>query len=411
MYRYSLLRLIVCLLLCSCSIVTMNDQQSIANLDQNKNTFVIDNFDYTKSVSNEDIKGDISYLIQMLQNAYSGSHVHDKNLMESVYANLQSIPINPEHQNDMSIKYFCYKITEVLSKLPDNHLYSFIPKIKGYSQCKISNKKDFSNVGNNIQQNPNLRWSLTDSTTPLNNKIKTLAISSFDEGENLESIKWKGFVETSQILFKEKYFIVDLRGNRGGSTPVVQKWILNFFNGNKKLLGSQYKFVSNDSILVRKNYWQLNSLWATNKEEKTFYQKASEREIEKLTKLQINNNNSWQQINNGIYQGAGQSQYRGTAYLLMDKHTGSAAEFFIELMDAAFEIIKIGTPTSGTTQFGNIGYAILPATKIYVQMGISYSETRYGMIETKGIPPDVFVTKDNNALDIALNLIDKRFKD
>lgn len=354
-----------------------------------------------------EIQTDVAFVKNMLLNGYVGSRFQDTALMKQAIGNLEFIGSGGP---SLSREALCERIAQAIEVLPDRHLYVALPTGTGYRPCGAAGsfwKSVKSDHGANLQTDPAREWGMFERATPGKRKVKILAISSFGGAGNLQSKHWQEFVQTGNDLSRERFFIVDVRGNRGGSDPAMRAWFRALIHGTKQLSPDYWILQSPEAMTLLRDSARLERDWADTAEMKLYYN-ARMKEMDGQLALALKNLlPRWTKGELGRVTGTAATTYAGTVYVLMDRMTGSCGEEMVEWLDSAFRAIKIGSYTTGVAQFGNVGLTTLPASGIYLQMGIKYFPSRYGFIETKGIPPDIQLTGQEDSLTRALLEIDQ----
>ena len=359
-----------------------------------------------RKLSPQEVAEDAHYVRRMLQHAYAGSRFHDPLLFKEVIENLRAL----ERANrEMTREEACNAVQDAIRILPDHHLYAALPNEVGYPPCGSARERfrHAASAGKNIQGDKTREWALVEKPTPGGRRIKVLAISSFAGGGDTASARSREFIRTADALRNEPCFVVDLRGNDGGADPALREWVARLVHGKKRLAPEQWRLQSPEASAIRLNYWKLQKLRTRDDEEKLFFDKEIGWEEERTALAKTGKSPEWVKQAPADITGTAPATYGGKVYALINKGTASCAESMAEWLDAAFDTVKIGTPTSGAVHFGHIGLAILPNSGLYVQMGISYQTTRYGFIEAKGIVPDIVLKENEDALQRALAEADR----
>lgn len=181
-------------------------------------------------------------------------------------------------------------------------------------------------------------------------------------------------------LRESKKIIIDLRGNYGGDSECVRRFIENL----------------NGSAVFNLNYAKLNtqgsrlaeiSLYTTNLND---YEKVKKETLADPTAR-------WQcSEKQPIYEG----QYKNELVLLTDRETASSAEIMVKCVkDNIPQSIVIGENTSGTLNTGDIRYFYLPNSLIFLNIPTAIFAGIFD--EGTGFIPD-FWSKD--AMQSAINL-------
>jgi C-terminal processing protease CtpA/Prc len=93
----------------------------------------------------------------------------------------------------------------------------------------------------------------------------------------------------------------------------------------------------------------------------------------------------------------------------MDGICGSSCESTINAFEWHSYVKMVGENTAGCVHFGNIGYILLPNSRIEVQIPTQYSEYfDHRFIEKVGISPDIKVPAGQDAYAAAKRIISGR---
>lgn len=169
--------------------------------------------------------------------------------------------------------------------------------------------------------------------------------------------------------------IIDLRGNIGGRVDAGLDWIKNF---------------TDCTTLPRGPYLTLNSTMIKEKNKKLFnidnsYSPFYDQVLNVMEVNTIKNDN--------------------LIFVLMDKSTMSAAEFFIEALMNLDNVIFVGTNTTGSTLCGSLYHYQLNNSSIGVNLGNKLYISPYSEeFEYTGFEPDIFVDS-KDALNRVMKLI------
>lgn len=225
--------------------------------------------------------------------------------------------------------------------------------------------------------------------------IKVLEINSFCR-MNPEDSSLERFIEESKGLRGTDRLIIDLRGNTGGSMVNIEKWYKGFTGKELQNDIVQAGLYTNTSIELAKNKFQ-----------------AKENEPEDIKNLCLDQIDSY--LKKDFYPGWSPIKYKKShtiknttkIFILADKNTSSAAEFFIYYLKKLENVELIGTLTNGCVLTGNCNTAYLPNShiKIHISHRIYMSE-ELNNIDGLGLLPDYWV-KPDEALDRAIEYLKK----
>ena len=242
-------------------------------------------------------------------------------------------------------------------------------------------------------------------------KVSGISILMLD-GE--KSAPVNDFINEAKELRDEDSFILDLRGNPGGDTAAVDFFLYN-------LTGSLCEFPSQ----TMKRYSRLNKshdkaynnmvggadvyagyegidFYDENKELVDSWYKES---VEKSKKAKLGETLI---LNNMETEWCDRD---GTIYVLIDKNTGSAAEYFLYKLSTVKNVVIIGSNSNGcllTADVNAVSYVYLPNSGIRVYYGqmLLITDKMKGY-DANGWMPDI-IPRNEDALDTALTLIKNR---
>ncbi|MBW9146468.1 hypothetical protein KTC92_05805 [Clostridium sp. CM027] len=209
-------------------------------------------------------------------------------------------------------------------------------------------------------------------------KIPVIDLNSFEPSEKLEK-----FVEDGKKISKKDLVIIDLRGNYGGNEIYAFDWIKNFTNQEYKSPGFSSTLLtknSKDALLYNgkkmvgpKDYpkfeQQLNDMY---KNKKSYLKYIGWSEVGHDDSTHINNEK--------------------IIFVLMDKNTASAGESFVKALKSCSNTFFIGTNTSGMSNIGDVGYYVLPNSKIDIFFGNTlFVDNDLEWRDGLGVLPDFWV--------------------
>ncbi len=225
-----------------------------------------------------------------------------------------------------------------------------------------------------------------ESTSPLEytniNDIPIISSREIPYNINMDGID---FIKTASEVKNSPASIIDLRGNHGGDILTALNWINEYFGissegkglflllyGRSKDTPSYYDFNTFDKDLETLHLEKVDAYYYDH--------------IPKF-KEELNKSSS-------------------TIFVLTDKETASAAEFFIEHLKDFENIVVVGTNTHGTLESSNVELGYLPHSHIEFSYGNwlrLYDDNFFK--EGEGIKPDLWVD-GQDALDLTLKLIE-----
>lgn len=208
--------------------------------------------------------------------------------------------------------------------------------------------------------------------------IPVIKLGSFRDYNVLEQ-----FVKDGEKARKEDLLIIDLRGNKGGNAKYAVDWIENF---------TKEKYTSSEISASLNTNTAKQALYASGKK---FYSKDDftsfkEQIDEYFASMKMDADYSgWSEVD---YEDFKYIENDKLIFVLVDNYTSSAGEFFARALSNMENTIIIGSNSSGTENFGNMGLYILPNSKIEVMFG-SLLSVNYDLKITDGlgIIPDLWV--------------------
>ena len=348
---------------------------------------------FQESVTEKGFHEDIALLQYAIQKAYGAKGTIDETTFKQVETALAAL------QFTSNTKTMGKNIGEILNVFPDNHL-----QLGCDGDACYKKSRQFTNVGKN-RNTSGKNW----AGSKTKDNIYTIAISDFAVG------KWPGFeVFIQEALQHANAIIIDLRGNPGGSdhngylmaemlagqsiqtaqlptlfrlTPEATTIFKNLILKNKINSQSQNEINALNQFLERADILLQQALSGQLEE--------FSRTEGHLKKKVINEPCNWQYDTSKGFQ--------HPIYILQDKRTGSSGESTIDFFEYFPNVTKVGTHTSGTLSFGDLGLFILPNSGIHVYMPTTANKYKDGrFIEKKGIKPDIQLQEGQDAYEYAL---------
>lgn len=211
------------------------------------------------------------------------------------------------------------------------------------------------------------------------------------EDESIEK-----FINDSRLLRDKEHIIIDLRNNTGGNTINVDNWYKGFTG--KKL---------QKDIIESGLYTDTSIALSRNK----FENKENEKETVKEQCIDIITSYEdkpffpgWSPIEYSEFKPI---ENHVKIYILVDKSTSSAAEFFAYYLRKLDNVLLIGTNTNGCTLTGNYNTAYLPNSQIKLHLSQKlYMNKNFENTDGIGLLPDLWV-KPCMALDRVIKYINK----
>ena len=343
------------------------------------------------------IQRDIEYLLEYLDHGYVGKRFLERDTYNRVIEKLSRIK---SREKAFSDKEFCELLVETLLMLPDAHI-----GVRKKGICGSYKEKKIKNVGKNLNDDSKKSWDLIQKFSSKNKKVYVLAISSLATGSNVQGEEWQKFIDQVKILRKQKFFIVDLRNNSGGSAMVIRTWLGGLLKRGRDYSFPYYKNESKQAIEMMINRFDLLGRQSADQSFQNQMNQAVEeyRELQKAAKTQPEK--YWKEESVQIV-GAGDNTYSGTVYILINGNTASAAEHTVDYLSSTLNTKIIGASSAGVAHFAFMGFLVLPNSQIEISLGTHYYPMKLGFIEKRGIVPDFDVEEGADALNVALKLID-----
>ena len=195
-----------------------------------------------------------------------------------------------------------------------------------------------------------------------------LKVNNFDNPE-FSPVK-DDFFDTAVDLRNEEIFIIDLRGNSGGSSLFGQQWLKNYTNGE-----------------FDKEELDLFHIGMAGESYKQLLEIPYELETENGWILYIGNNTRKELIKN-----------ENLIFVLIDESIASASENFVGVLQVLENVILVGRNTGGYTHIGNTIAMFLPYTEIELSYGMTAftKAPPFGVEEGIGIMPDIWIGDSTN---------------
>ena len=332
--------------------------------------------------------------------------------------------------------YTKYFSTDKIKFLRDNKgLYTFIDNKKYYLKT-INNNTPWDYIRKSLDEDGNIVYSLgilsdEDSISiPINILLESnhlvleKKISLFQYiplyGENNMSYKYyeadnipilqvnslsrtaisdnsiEDFIEDSKTFRNKDTMIIDLRGNIGGNMINMEKWYEGFTGTTLRKDIIESGLYTNTSVDLSKNKFESKENEPDNIKDDC---------LETIAKYESQKYfPGWSPIE---YVDFKPIDNKTNIFILMDKNTSSASEFFIYYLKKLNNVTLIGTNSNGCMLTGNCNSAVLPNSNIpiYISHKI-YINKDFRNIDGLGIFPDLWV-KPEQSLDRIIKYIKK----
>lgn len=353
----------------------------------------------TFSIAPEDLKNDIDILSFTLENAYGGKKILPGTQYSDLIADLNTLK---NKSDNTSSDQLCNQLAVIFDRVSDYHNTIKIEnRLCGRSWPKGS-------VGANSGLNDkNKTWS-SFSKSYNNKNIPILSLRNMSPDS---SPQWSGFLLKAQELAgSKKSFIIDLRGNGGGSTTNAFELARILYGlDQRQELPWPKKQVSH---LQTPESWALtaNYYWLTMQQLKSAKQPIPEyipNAYKKFVQLSQDAKQGLMPIVQIQNLGGGsvdlKSAITSPVYVLIDRGCGSTCELVLEALERLPAVHTIGQRTTGVVQYGFAGWLYLPASHIVVQL--STQGTRYidgRQVEKIGYSPHWPVSVATDAMEYTL---------
>ena len=219
------------------------------------------------------------------------------------------------------------------------------------------------------------------------NNIPIVAIRSFMDESAAEQ-----FIETAETIKNSKVSILDLRGNFGGRSYYVTRW-LNIYDPALSGYERGNIFALRHS---RANSYLGHIRYKADLPEK------NETVASNSLSLYRAGINQWEIEKNLSFE---RSENYNILFVLFDAHTCSAGEWLTAVLRNKDNVIFVGVNSNGTMIGTNQVKIVLPNSKIHIQcsnvLALIYDETVF--TEETGFCPDIWV--GNDSLKSTLDLI------
>lgn len=345
---------------------------------------------------------DISFLLYALRNGYGGR----KFVVQSkFYLALEALSKLSIEKKEKSPKELKEKIDEILLDIPDSHLTASLDKRYSLKREKVERR---GNVGKNRLEEK-LVWRV-EQLKQKKSKILYISITKFPS--HRDKI-WVGFIEeVKSLLHTSDIAILDLRGNGGGDDTFGIK-LSEVFSGKLARIPIKKQYVSQtpETYAIRINYFRLKVFNMKRRGLKPpTYLKELEKSLMSNFKSSLEDNLTGYKVrllgkdSPSII--VSKNAFLKPIYILQDKACGSSCESTIDSFEFHKNVKKVGENTAGYIHFGNIGYIILPNSRVKVQIPSHYNEyfdKRF--LEGNGISPDIRVPPGVDAYEFLKKLL------
>jgi len=270
-----------------------------------------------------------------------------------------------------------------------------------YKDIEIKNNNNFIkenikftryNRGTNFDKSSIYKYSTIDSNI---REIPIIEIRSMIANTQNQLMELDQFREHAAILKNKGLFIIDIRGNSGGSDSYSIDWI-NTYTGKEINLSGK----------ISSQLWTKTTIKGFNQVIKTHEDESIKKWGSKMIE---------EVKNSSIYPGWSDIDYReqrtvenpNLIIVQMDKGVASSGETFIEMLRSMENVIFVGVNTNGMSLIGDNIFYILPNSNMPVYFGKNLNlnidlENKDGI----GFLPDLWINPDES-LDRVLKFIER----
>lgn len=216
----------------------------------------------------------------------------------------------------------------------------------------------------------------------------------------------KYFSESGLKLKEENVFIIDLRGNLGGSDIWCEFWFENYTNAppqkidihhmkrySKLYLYNQKKEYNIDVTPFLKKY----DMPKLNEAVKSYYESRNEVLNNKVYDTWQVEKSGGEWVNN-----------ESVIFVLMDKGVASSCESFITQLKTVDNVVFVGSNTMGCTAVSDEQTMYLPNSNLRVYLGVGLDLIKYPphFVDSVGFKPDIWLDNED-MLERVINLCNR----
>jgi C-terminal processing protease CtpA/Prc len=196
------------------------------------------------------------------------------------------------------------------------------------------------------------------------------------------------FIEDSKKLKEKDNIIIDLRNNNGGSLISMEEWYEGFTGTKLRKDIVESGLYTNTSISLSKDKFESKKNEPDDVKDKCL-EKISSYEDEEYYP-------GWSPIE---YEDFRPVKNKANIFILVDKNTSSAAEFFTYYLKKLDNVTIVGTNTNGCMLTGNCNSTYLPNSNIPINISHKiYLNKNFTNIDGLGLSPDLWI-KPERSLD------------
>lgn len=216
---------------------------------------------------------------------------------------------------------------------------------------------------------------------------------------NSSSIDW---IKSAEKMKDKSSFIIDLRSNSGGRSEYGDYWIEEFTGQLPARENQSYKIGIFEKLSAETQI--LQPLLSTYSEH-SFYYPFLYTSIDEM----IMNNKSFVYYKKNDEKNIIKNDKK--IYVLFNRQTGSAAEWFIDALKDIENVTFVGTNSAGCMISANAGSLFLPNSDLQFVCGFgSYIADKNNFSEDYGFEPDIWINS-SDSLNRAIELIKKETED
>lgn len=212
-----------------------------------------------------------------------------------------------------------------------------------------------------------------------------------DKGEE-NTLKY--FAKSGSKVKNEKVFIIDLRGNGGGSDIWCDFWFENYTGATPQTGKSGMKRYSKLYLYGQKNIQDINvepllekyDMPKLNEVVKSYYGS-------KIDVLKNKNYDTWKvEVDDSEW-----VNNESTIFVLIDKGVASSTENFVEQLRTLDNVIFVGSNTTGATDISDEQKMYLPNSNllVYFGVGLDMKKDPPHFIDGKGFEPDIWLNNED----------------
>jgi hypothetical protein len=356
-------------------------------------------------LSAEEVRYDISYLVAVLDRAYSGRDHLPAGVYEKLVRRLQALgDVPPGGAEGCRGDLFCQKIAEIFWEVPDNHLYT-------HSLFDRQLRPRSTDVGENVFHGTGY---FVCARTVAGRRVGVLSLGSVMRSKDDQ--EWKGFEEKiAEISKQTDALVLDLRGNGGGMSDNI-RWLASYLYGNPAKMADEIihmrRSAAADALFFNEAALDILEAKGEGKpiqpyllgEQQHFLASCKNQEGQKPT---------WEKE---VRAGSSapfdpRKGYDKPLRILIDGHTASAAEGGFARFLSHPHVKTFGANTGGFIHYGDTEPLVLPNSGIIVSIPTTFREFSDGrFLEKVGYTPDVHVPDGKDALEIALEDLAQRWR-